>query len=113
MNVWRPLMSPRNVASWYPNAIELTALLLQQTEDINRAGRVTLDIVERGSDHIARQVVHNHRPEGAFDPYLRALQITPFGLALPYHHPQSWRTQCPPAQGGRNSQDRGSACHAA
>lgn len=61
-------LGARNVASWYPNAVELTALLLSQTEDIKRTGRVTLDSVERGSDHIARHVVRNHRPEGAYDP---------------------------------------------
>jgi hypothetical protein len=58
--------------AWYPNAIELTALLLPQTQHIKGKGRVTSDTVERGSDHIARHVVHDHRPAGAFDPYLRA-----------------------------------------
>ena len=89
MNAEQSPMSPRNVASWYPNAVELTALLLSQTEDIKRTGRVTLDIVERGSDHIARHVVRDHRPEGACDPYLRALGTTPVGptreVGIPRH----------------------------
>lgn len=57
-------------------AVELTALFLRQTEDIEQAGRVTQGIVERGLDHVYRHVVQNLRPEGAFDPYLRALGAT-------------------------------------
>lgn len=79
INTEQPRMSPRNVAAWYPNAVELTSILLSQTEAIKQAGRVTLDIVERGSDHIARHVVRDLRPEGAHDPYLRALGTTPVG----------------------------------
>lgn len=88
-----PPMSPRNVASWYPNAVELTALLLSQTEDIKRTGRVTLDIVKRGSDHIAGHVVHNHRPAGSFDPYLRALHTTPLGPTREVGLPRPPETQ--------------------
>jgi hypothetical protein len=79
INIERPPLSPRNIASWYPNAIELTSLLLRQTADIKQAGRITLDIVERGIDRISRHVMLNHRPEGARDPYLKALKATPLG----------------------------------
>jgi hypothetical protein len=67
-------MTPRDVASWYPNTVELTALLLQQTHAIAREGRITLDIVEAGIDYVATYVVRGLRPAGAWDPYLRALR---------------------------------------
>jgi hypothetical protein len=79
INIEQPPLSPLNIASCYPNAIELTSLLLQQTADIKQAGRITLDTVERGIDHISHHVVLNHHPEGARNPYLKALKNTPFG----------------------------------
>jgi hypothetical protein len=77
-NTEQPRLSPHSVACWYPNAVELTSLLLIQTEAIKHAGKLTLDIVEHGIEHIARYVVRGLRPDGAFDPYLRALATAPF-----------------------------------
>ena len=74
-----PLWSPRKVASWYPNAVELTHMLPQQDKEIRQAGRVTLDIVDRRIEHVSRHVVLNLRPAGTDDPYLRAVNTTPFG----------------------------------
>lgn len=79
INVKQPPISPHNVASWYPSAVELTSLMLSQDVAIKQTGKVTIEIIERGRDHIARHVVLDHRPEGAWDPYLRALRDrTPF-----------------------------------
>lgn len=65
--------SPRETAAWYPNAVELAALILEQARDVDAAGGMTAKIAACGAARLSSQIIDGLVTGGAGDPYRQAI----------------------------------------
>lgn len=68
-----PAVSPEEIAAWYPNAVSLTGLILDQRDQITKARWVTPDVVVHSVKRLQNEVIAGLSPGGAWDPYRRAI----------------------------------------
>jgi hypothetical protein len=73
-----PYDRPKDVASWYPNAVALTELFLQQDAEMKRVGVLNLDLLEAGIKDFSEKIILGLEPSGARDPFLSRRIDKPF-----------------------------------